>query len=164
MITKQAHLVQIYRPPVKRWFLEKFSKRKKPTIDEMGVAPAPSAPSQHETAGHIEPGPAEPDSSEWTEYEPSPGESPHTEPAPSEKDYSTDIPEAEHVVGYVERVLDAIRKKDRARRWLFVKFIVAWLVAYSLVTGEIPWFIVKTWNWANATLVQGGWISSAPLN
>ncbi len=149
--------------PIKRWFFDRFRRRRKPTIDETGFAPAPIEPSRYE-AGHIGPGSPGPGAPGWTEFEPAPAESPHTGPAPSEKDFSTDIPEGERVVGYVERVLDAIRKKDRARRWLFVKFILAWLVAYSLVTGELPWFIVKIWDWAHAMLVQGGWISSTPLN
>ncbi len=156
-------MIQLHHSPIKRWFFDKFGKRRKLTIDKLGVAAAPTEPSQYET-GHNGPGSAEPGSGEWTEFEPSPAESPHTEPAPSEKDFSTDIPEGERVVGYVVRVLDAISKKDRARRWLFVKFILAWLVAYSLVTGKLPWFIVNIWNWANTMLVQGGWISSTPVN
>ena len=125
----------------------------------MGIAPAPTEPSQYET-DHIGPGSDEPGSAEWIESEPAPAQSPHTEPARPEKDFSTHTPEGERVTGYVERVLDAMRQRDRTRRWLFVKFILAWLVAYSLVTGELPWFMVKFWNWATAMLVQGGWISS----
>ena len=173
----QTPLAQTRPNLMKRWFFDIFRRHRKPTIDELGVAPAPTGPSQYETRQTAS-GITRSDSEGWTEYQPPTTEPAHAEPtkaepAPSETNNSMDstvtpsitgISEGERVVGYVERVLDAVKQRDRARRWLFVKFIVAWLVAYGLVTGEFPWFIVKIWNWVNTMLAENGWISSTPLN
>ncbi len=58
--------------------------------------------------------------------------------------------EGEYILHHVERVLGALEKRNRARRWLFVKLVLAWLVAYSLTLGEVPWFLVKIWEMVNS--------------
>ncbi|MBF0248095.1 MAG: hypothetical protein HQL36_08495 [Alphaproteobacteria bacterium] len=58
-----------------------------------------------------------------------------------------DITESEElIVAHVERVLIALDHQHSTYRWMFVKFVLAWLVAITLVTGEVPWFLSKAWD------------------
>ncbi|CCQ73013.1 hypothetical protein [Magnetospira sp. QH-2] len=53
--------------------------------------------------------------------------------------------ESTHILNQVERVMLALERHDRRRRNVFLKMIAAWLIAYTLTIGEIPWFIKEGW-------------------
>jgi len=53
----------------------------------------------------------------------------------------------------VHQVLAAFDKSEKARRFLFVKLLLAWLIAYGLTVGEVPWFLLEAWTvaeWAGS--------------
>lgn len=151
--------------PVIRGLMSRFRKRNKPTLAEMGVAPGPVDMSPQSV---VQPEADDDDaikSPGWTEYVPSNTNSSRTEQVQSDHEPSPVAgAESERLASQMERVLNAMRARDRTRRWMFVKFLLAWLVAYSLVTGELPWFIVRIWDWAYTALVQNGWIAPTFMN
>lgn len=57
------------------------------------------------------------------------------------------------VLTQMDRVLTAFERSEKARRFLFVKLLLAWLIAYGLTVGEVPWFLSQAWmvaKWAGS--------------
>ncbi|MEO5336095.1 MAG: hypothetical protein H7841_04245 [Magnetospirillum sp. WYHS-4] len=58
-------------------------------------------------------------------------------------------PESLRLIEQMDHILKLLEKKERARKHMFAKVLLGWLVAYSLVSGEVPWFVVKAWHSIN---------------
>ena len=68
------------------------------------------------------------------------------------------------VLVHVQRLIAGFEKSEKARRYLFVKLVLAWLIAYGLTMGEVPWFLSQAWaaaEWAGTWLFNG-FASGAP--
>lgn len=53
--------------------------------------------------------------------------------------------ERQLIIDHMERMLATLERRDRVRRFLFVKLVLAWVVAYCLTFGKIPWFLEKAY-------------------
>ncbi len=53
------------------------------------------------------------------------------------------------ILNHIERVLWALERHDRSRRNVFLKILLAWVVVYSLTTGQMPWIITELWTAAS---------------
>ncbi|GAB6051304.1 hypothetical protein JCM17960_01240 [Magnetospira thiophila] len=62
--------------------------------------------------------------------------------------------ESTHILNQVERVMRALERHDSRRRKVFLKMIAAWVVAYALTIGEVPWFLREGWTMASHLVVQ----------
>ncbi len=58
--------------------------------------------------------------------------------------------ESTAILVQVERVLLALERHDQNRRGLFLKLVLAWVVAYSLTLGETPWVFAAFWRGVTA--------------
>ncbi len=64
--------------------------------------------------------------------------------------------ESAAILNHVERVLMALEHHDQSRHNLFLKLVIAWVVAYSLTVGETPWVVKALWRGVMATVGVDG--------